>query len=94
MEAVLGLYDHGMLTTVMLPEKREITATQFKARCLRLLDEVAETGETLIVTKHGRPVARVEPPARPDDLRGSVKINMTDEELIYFSMGPWDMGQD
>jgi PIN domain nuclease of toxin-antitoxin system len=24
----------------------EITATQFKARCLRLLDEVAETGET------------------------------------------------
>jgi prevent-host-death family protein len=82
-----------MMTTVMLPEKREITATQFKARCLRLLDEVAETGETLIVTKHGRPVAQVEPPARPDDLRGSVKINMTDEELIYFSMGPWDMEQ-
>ncbi len=74
--------------------QREITATQFKARCLRLLDEVAETGETLVVTKHGRPVARVEPPLRPDDLRGSVKINMTDEELIYFSMGPWDMEQD
>lgn len=74
--------------------QREITATQFKARCLRLLDEVAETGETLVVTKHGRPVARVEPPLRPDDLQGSVKINMTDEELIYFSMGPWDMEQD
>lgn len=29
----------------------------------------------------------------PDDLRGSAKINMTDEELIYFSMGPWDMEQ-
>jgi prevent-host-death family protein len=71
--------------------QREITATQFKARCLRLLDEVAETGETLVVTKHGRPVARVEPPLRPDDLRGSVKINMSDEELIHFSMGPWDM---
>jgi prevent-host-death family protein len=73
---------------------REITATQFKARCLRLLDEVAETGESLVITKHGRPVARVEPPLRPDDLRGSGKINMTDEELIYFSMGPWDMEQD
>jgi prevent-host-death family protein len=76
---------------VMSQVLREITASQFKARCLRLLDEVAETGEALIVTKHGRPVARVEPPLRADDLRDSVKINMTAEELIYFSMGPWDM---
>lgn len=79
---------------VMSQSQRKITATQFKARCLRLLDEVAETGETLIVTKHGRPVARIEPPLRPDDLRGSVQINMTDEELIYFSMGPWDMERE
>lgn len=87
--------DHGTLTMVMPQDiQREITATQFKARCLRLLDEVAETGETLIVTKHGRPVARVEPPLRPDDLRGSAKINMSAEELVYFSMGPWDMEQD
>ena len=83
--------DHGTVTVVMSQSLREITATQFKARCLRLLDEVAQTGETLVITKHGRPVARVEPPLRADDLRGSVKINMTDEELIHFSMGPWDM---
>jgi prevent-host-death family protein len=87
-------YDHGTVTMVMSASQREITATQFKARCLRLLDEVAESGETLVVTKHGKPVARVEPPLRPDDLRGSVKINMTDEELVYFSMGPWDMEQE
>ena len=86
--------DHGTLTMVMSHREREISATQFKARCLRLLDEVAETGEALIVTKHGRPVARVEPPLRPDDLRGSVTINMTDEELINFSMGPWDMEKE
>lgn len=87
--------DHGTVTMVMSYEtQREITATQFKARCLRLLDEVAETGETLVVTKHGRPVARVEPPLRPDDLRDSIEINMSDEELIYFSMGPWDMERE
>jgi prevent-host-death family protein len=79
---------------VMSPRQKEITATQFKAQCLRLLDEVAETGETLVVTKHGRPVARVEPSRRPDDLRGSVEINMTDEELIHFSVGPWDMERE
>lgn len=91
---VTSIYDHGTVTMVMSQIQREITATQFKARCLRLLDEVAETGEALVITKHGRPVARLEPPLRPDDLRNSVKINMSDEELVYFSMGPWDMEQD
>jgi prevent-host-death family protein len=86
--------DHGTVTMVMSQSLREITATQFKARCLRLLDEVAQTGETLVITKHGRPVARVEPPLRADDLRGSLKINMSDDELIYFSMGPWDMEKE
>lgn len=86
--------DHGTVTMVMNGSPKKITATQFKAKCLRLLDQVAETGEPLVITKHGRPVARVEPPLQPDDLRGSVKINMTDEELIYFSMGPWDMEQE
>ncbi len=89
---VLLTNDHGTVTMVMPGSpQREITATQFKTHCLRLLDQVAETGETLIVTKHGQPVARVEPPLGPDDLQGSVKINMSDEELIHFSMGPWDM---
>lgn len=88
------LDDHGIVTMVMSQALREITATQFKARCLRLLDEVAESGETLVITKHGRPVARVEPPLRRDDLQGSIEFNISDEELIYFSMGPWDMEQE
>jgi prevent-host-death family protein len=91
----LLINDHGTVTMVMSHgSQKEITATQFKAKCLRLLDEVAETGETLVVTKHGRPVARIEPPLRPEDLRDSGKLNISDEELIYFSMGPWDMEKD
>jgi prevent-host-death family protein len=86
--------DHGTVTMVMSQALREITATQFKARCLRLLDEVAETGETLVITKHGRPVARVEPPLRADDLRGSVTFNISDDDLVHFSMGPWDMERE
>ena len=42
-----------------------ISATEFKAKCLALLDEVAQTGERIVVTKRGRPVADVvmhEPP--------------------------------
>ena len=30
-------------------------------------------------------------PLRTDDLQRSTRINISDHELIYFSMGPWDM---
>lgn len=36
-----------------------ISATDFKARCLQLLDEVQQTGEELVISKRGKPVARV-----------------------------------
>jgi prevent-host-death family protein len=40
---------------------KTIPAGEFKAKCLALLDEVAATGEELVVTKRGKPVARVVP---------------------------------
>jgi prevent-host-death family protein len=73
---------------------KEITATRFKARCLRLLDEVAQTGEPLVITKRGRPVARVEPRMRSEDLRGSVTQNISDEELVHASMGASDIERE
>ena len=41
------------------PETPRISASEFKATCLELMDEVARTGVELIVTKHGRPVVRL-----------------------------------
>ena len=40
-------------------EPRTIKASEFKAKCLKLMDEVAETGEEIVITKNGRPVARL-----------------------------------
>ena len=40
---------------------KRIGAAEFKANCLRILDEVERSGETVTVTKHGRPVAEVKP---------------------------------
>jgi prevent-host-death family protein len=39
--------------------ERTIGAGEFKAKCLALLDEVAKTGDTLIITKRGKPVAKL-----------------------------------
>ena len=38
---------------------RTIKASDFKARCLKLMDDVAESGEEIVITKYGRPVARL-----------------------------------
>ena len=38
---------------------RTIKASEFKAKCLKLMDEVAETGEEIIITKNGKPVAKL-----------------------------------
>ena len=40
---------------------RAIKASEFKAKFLRLMDEVAESGEEVIITKNGRPVSRLAP---------------------------------
>lgn len=39
-----------------------ITATEFKARCLELMDRVYQTGESIVITKRGKPVSRLAPP--------------------------------
>ena len=38
-----------------------IPAGEFKARCLQLMDEVEETGREVVITKRGRPVAKLVP---------------------------------
>ena len=38
-----------------------VKASEFKAKCLALMDEVARTGESVVVTKKGQPVAELVP---------------------------------
>ena len=43
------------------PGTRTIKATEFKAHCLKLMDEVAQSGEEIVITKRGHPVSRLVP---------------------------------
>jgi prevent-host-death family protein len=70
--------------------ERTISATQFKARCLSLLDEVAESGQEIVVTKRGRPVARLVPLAPAESLKGSVTYLVSDEEFIAPLYEDWE----
>lgn len=40
---------------------RTIKASEFKARCLKLMDDLADGGGEIIITKNGRPVSRLLP---------------------------------
>ncbi|MCU1239021.1 MAG: prevent-host-death family protein [Candidatus Solibacter sp.] len=42
-------------------KNRVIGATEFKSKCLALLDEIDDHGGTITVTKRGRPVATISP---------------------------------
>ena len=38
---------------------RTVKATEFRAKCLKLMDEVAESGGEIVITKNGKPVAKL-----------------------------------
>jgi prevent-host-death family protein len=40
---------------------QKIPATQFKAQCLAVMDQVAGSGRAVVVTKHGKPVVQISP---------------------------------
>ena len=44
---------------------RIIKASEFKAKCLALIDEVAGTGDPIVITKNGKPLAELVPHRTP-----------------------------
>ncbi len=42
-------------------KKNTIPAAEFKAKCLKVMETVRATGEEVVITKHGKPVARLVP---------------------------------
>jgi len=55
---------HGRSWVARQPGR--VSAAEFKATCLELMDRVRETGGEYVVTKHGKPVAKLVPYAAPE----------------------------
>jgi prevent-host-death family protein len=66
-----------------------LAASEFKAKCLRLLDQIAAEGDTLIITKRGRAVAKVVPISSSQrSLRGSWKGRVQIKgDIVHFDTG-------
>lgn len=78
------------MTMVFSMPERIVPASVFKAHCLGLLDEIAATGQPVVVTKRGKPVARVVPVEPAPTLVGSVTYLVGEDELIAPLGERWD----
>jgi prevent-host-death family protein len=68
-----------------------IGAGEFKAKCLQLIDQVAERRQPLIITKRGRPLAKLVPIESVGPLFGAMAGSVTHEEDI---VSPVDVSWD
>ena len=73
---------------------RFVPITEFKAKCIGLLDEVSSKGESITITKRGQPVAIVSPPKKRKvkSLRNALagKIEITGDIVNFDSSHLWD----
>ena len=60
---------------------KEVAISEFKAKCLALLEQVRRTRKPIRVTRFGKPVAEIIPPSTPVDrdawigsMKGSIEI--------------------
>jgi prevent-host-death family protein len=74
-----------------------IQASEFKATCLALMDQVARTGETIVVTKNGKPIAELRP-YRPPRIKNPLGLHKGKSKITGDIMEPvgqhlWDVPQ-
>jgi prevent-host-death family protein len=69
-----------------------LAVSEFKARCLEVLESLRHGGRDLILTKHGEPIARVVPVRKPRPLRGLFKgqIEIRGDIVHAGAGGDWE----
>ena len=61
---------------------REVAISEFKAKCLAILERVEKTKEPIRITRHGKPVAEVVPATPPSVDRAALMGSMRDSIQI------------
>lgn len=84
--------------------KKSIAAGAFKQGCLRILDEVAQTHSEVVITKRGKPVAKLVPVQQEREreeevlatLRGRAKMLVSEREFLrpLTAEAGWDLDEE
>lgn len=70
-----------------------IQASEFKAKCLALMDQVARSGESLVITKNGKPVAELKP-YRPPRAKSIIGLHKGQGKILGDIISPIDVEWD
>ena len=80
-----------------------VAAAEFKARCLKILDDVRDSGAGVVITKHGHPVAKLVPVGASENrptfigaCKGQISYapDETFENLTEAEMDAWETNLD
>ncbi len=66
---------------------RTIAITEVKANLLKIVTEIGETGDEIVITRRGRPIARLVPAASAHPLKGSLVL--PDDMAAYDLSAEW-----
>ena len=78
-----------VMTMDMEAEMRTMKASEFKAKCLRVMDEVAASGQSIVITKNGKAVARLGPVSEPK--RSILGLHKGQIEILGDIISPLDV---
>jgi prevent-host-death family protein len=84
------LYDHGKMTMIM----KTIPAGKFKVHCLAIMDEVQAKRQAVVITKRGKPVAKLVPVEQEKDdifgfFKGKIKVT---GDIVSPALSPEEWG--
>lgn len=86
-----------MVKTGKPAQTHTVGVADFKARCLKLLDDVGTRGDEIVVTKRGKPIAKIEP-IRPvvDDLKGMYagRARILGDIVNFNLADDWELADD
>lgn len=75
--------------------KKKVSITEFKSKCLSYMRDVDEKGAHIIITKHGKSIAEVQPvqksTSETNPLKGSVLLQ---KDIISPIETDWEALQD
>jgi len=79
---------------------KEVAISEFKAKCLGILEEVRKTRRPIRVTRFGQPVAEVVPPSAPERPKSWLGCMAGSAKIVGDIVGPtgseqdWEAGRD
>ena len=79
---------------------KEVAISEFKARCLGILEQVRKTRKPIRVTRFGKPVAEVVPPTPEEQPKSCLGCMAGTAEIVGDIVGPtgsledWEAGRD